>query len=548
MKALLTLLLVALASPSWAAIRHVDTTLGSNCLTTYNATTRTCGTGTLIAYNTAAGALAAATAGDTVLLRAGTYAPSLTPTVSGTNGNPITIENYPSETATISGTGIALVVEGRTDLVIRGLNTLNTSGFCRIYDSTRITIQLNTLNTTTSSGTTGGCKWARTTHSQFLNNTVIDGNDALLLQDASDFNRIAGNTFSTGRHSQVSLRCAEKNVIRGNRFANPVQKSIEIYDCDAISDAPSRFDSTKYNLIEDNTFTLTADSPSFNDYNAIQHAGQRTIARRNLFYTNLGGGLHYNTYPAESTYLYENRSYHNVFDSNECWAIFGEGDTATYYDNRVNNSIFWRNTDCAGGGSQVNVPDPVAVVMQNNALVTSDPGFVNAAARDYHLNSGSAQIDAGSFLTQADGAGTSSTSLIVDDPYVFFPGHGIAGEQGDLIQFSGQTATARITAINYATRTLTLATALTWSDNQGVSLPYNGSAPDRGAFEFVAGGGQEPSDTLAPSEAMSLAVTLVISETVGLDESLGSSGGTVVGPSRLTPQRPDGWLGGYGGS
>jgi hypothetical protein len=281
----------------------------------------------------------------------------------------------------------------------------------------------------------------------------------------------------------VSIRCSEYNVFRSNTFMNPIQKSVEIYDCDAVSDAPVRMDSTKHNLIELNRFAQSADSSSFNDYNAIQHAGQQNIVRKNVFYSNLGGGLHYNTYSAEATYLYENRSYNNTFDDNECWAIYGESSSSTYFDNRVVNSVFWRNTDCGGGGEQTRVPDADAVVLVNNRLATSDPGFTNAAGRDYTLSAGSALIDAGAFVTTAATSG-SGTNLPVADALYFYSGYGIAGEVGDLVQLQGQTATARVTAINYATNTLTLSAPLTWTAGQGLHLAYSGSAPDVGAFEY----------------------------------------------------------------
>jgi hypothetical protein len=47
----------------------------------------------------------------------------------------------------------------------------------------------------------------------------------------------------------------------------------------------------------------------------------------------------------------------------------------------------------------------------------------------------------------------------------------------------GESGTALVTAIDYATHTLTLDAPLTWSADQGVALAYSGSAPDPGAYE-----------------------------------------------------------------
>ena len=91
-------------------------------------------------------------------------------------------------------------------------------------------------------------------------------------------------------------------------------------------------------------------------------------------------------------------------------------------------------------------------------------------------------IDAGRFLTNTASSG-SGTVITVDDAGYFFDGFDIV--DGDSIQLEGQTQTARITNVNYATNTLTLATSLTWTSGQGVSLPYEGSAPDIGAYEYT---------------------------------------------------------------
>jgi hypothetical protein len=54
---------------------------------------------------------------------------------------------------------------------------------------------------------------------------------------------------------------------------------------------------------------------------------------------------------------------------------------------------------------------------------------------------------------------------------------------GDLIQLEGQTQTARIKNINYTTNTITVDTPLYWNNGQGISLAYQGFAPDVGAYE-----------------------------------------------------------------
>ena len=108
---------------------------------------------------------------------------------------------------------------------------------------------------------------------------------------------------------------------------------------------------------------------------------------------------------------------------------------------------------------------------------------MNAAAGDFHLQSGSPLIDAGDFLTKTVEAKTDSTSMRVQDAAYFYDGYGIAGEQGDLVQLQGGTITARIVAVDYTTNTLTLDHPLSWTAGQGVTLQFAGNAPDIGAFE-----------------------------------------------------------------
>ncbi len=124
------------------------------------------------------------------------------------------------------------------------------------------------------------------------------------------------------------------------------------------------------------------------------------------------------------------------------------------------------------------VGDPVyAPVLTFDDLATWFP-------YDFSLQAGSPAIDAGGFLTNTTNAGNNSTTLQVGDSRLFTDGFGIAGE-GDTIQIGSETPVL-ITSINYATNTLTLAEARTWSNGANVGFPYSGSAPDIGAFEFTA--------------------------------------------------------------
>lgn len=120
--------------------------------------------------------------------------------------------------------------------------------------------------------------------------------------------------------------------------------------------------------------------------------------------------------------------------------------------------------------------------------IEADPRFVDVPPNpvgtpdqfDFHVQPDSPCIDAGAFLTTTRTAG-SGTSIEVHDAAYFSDGYGIA--EGDLIQLDGQAQTARITSVDRDADIIAVDTALTWSAGLGVALPYQGSAPDIGAFE-----------------------------------------------------------------
>jgi len=127
--------------------------------------------------------------------------------------------------------------------------------------------------------------------------------------------------------------------------------------------------------------------------------------------------------------------------------------------------------------------------------LTSNPQFVNPGSDDYHLQSGSPARQAGSYLTQAVGSGSGSTSLTVVDAGVFSDGEGLTGVgqnvNADWIRI-GASTTVQISSINYSTNVITLASPVSWSNNDGVYLYKNSSGtvvlnntnPDMGALQY----------------------------------------------------------------
>jgi parallel beta-helix repeat protein len=472
-------------APKRVATLYVDKLIGPAACTDYSPAARRCGGGSARAFRSLEGAAEAAGPGDIVHVRGETYAERLVPGRSGTEAQPVTWAAAPGETVTVAGTGTdeaAIFLKDRSFVVIEGLTVANVVGWARLEDSTHNVLVRNRFSNATAHGTTGGVKLVRSHLNRIVENSFEDGHDDLVIQE-SDRNVVEGNTFRLGRHSLLSLRCGSYNVIRGNTFSNPTQKALEIYDCEGVSDAPVRLDATKRNLVEGNVIADTHASSANYKYNAIQFGGQQGIVRRNVFKNNGGGGINFQHYPRESLHNNRNRVYNNTFYKNRCFAIVGQsGNRSEFYDNRACANLLYLNSDCAGAGPQVAIRDPGTVILEDNVIATSSPGFVDEAGGDFHLAPGSSMIDKGAFLTKTVGAG-SGTELPVADASWFYDGHGIPGESGDGIQLEGQRDGARVIEVDLAGNRLRLDRALTWTAGQGVALRYSGSRPDVGAFE-----------------------------------------------------------------
>jgi len=480
-----------------AATIYVDNSISSNSCATYNMSSRSCSGGTATAYkdlNTASGA---ASPGDAVLVRSGTFTSQFTPQKSGTAGNYITFKAYSAETPTITGSGLfpAILLRNRNYLVIDGFKVDNVLGWMGIFYFSYNLIQNSTFNKALDSGTRAGVRFTRASYNKFLNNTVTDGNDSVFLED-SDHNVISGNRMTEARHTLLVFACSNYNVARSNYFSNTEEKALENFDCEGTIESDYddtiqlyKMNATHHNVFEKNTFAYTRATPDNWRYNAMQFCGQEAIIRNNDYYNNLGGGVNFQVYETECDNNYGHRAYNNTFYSNKCYAIFSQDAS----DISLKNNLLYKNTDCSGGSTQAEIGSNVLSV--NNKILTTDPLFVNAAGYDFHLTSGSPMIDAGAFLTTTASAG-SGTSLKVADSKYLYSGYGIPGEIGDTIQLAGQTQQAKIIDIDYTNNILTLDTSLTWNSGQGVGLAYSGSAPDVGSYEYS---GTAPPDTTPPA-------------------------------------------------
>ncbi len=528
---------------------YVDGRIGSASCTTYNPASGTCTGGTETAYKTILDAAARTTPGVTVLIRGGTYNERLVPPVSGIQGQPITYARYAAETATLTGAAFdpAIDLSNRGYVVVDGLTVTNVVGWLRAQNSNNNIVRNCVFTHATATGSRAGLKFIQASYNRILNNTIDDGNDNLSLID-SNYNVVESNTITNGRHSLWNILCGNYNIVRNNSFKNLEQKIGQITDCEgAPSDAPLKYDATKYNVVDGNTFEYVPSSGNASPYSGIQYSAQHGIIRRNRFYNTVGPGIQMTLYSDEARYLTDTRIYNNVFDGTSFAGVEIQAGIYTFSghvfkNNSFANSVFvandtrwlWYTNELAGKPVQImtarldgivfernnilgTVPNQAYAITFGNRTETTNPAqhplswwqqnypaqfsnnlesppqYVGRAAHDYRLAPGSPLIDAAQFLTSAASAGSGTTLVVLDASY-FVDGFGIPGETGDLIQLQGQTQVSRVVQINYATNTLTLEQPLNWTAGQGVSLSFAGAAPDIGAFEVGLGAPAAPTN------------------------------------------------------
>jgi hypothetical protein len=448
-------------------------------------------------------------AGDTVYIRAGIYTGSshatINPANSGSPGNYITYQNYPSEEAVVTGTYHGVYFgAGKNYIRVDGITidgvSQETSAlalFVRIFSSHNI-VQ--------------NCKM------QYLK-IDSDWGKGIYIEPGGDYNQILGNTIQYVGHAQPpydydegegiwvegSYNLVERNyvdfcghgdityagtgnVIRNNEFRGQWGRVVGL----------GGIDSQAHNLMELNKiWAAQGMDEGFMPNSGVQVNGRNHIFRKNLIYDSDGGGFSFDShdqYTIEHLRIYNNVIYNSGRKQDSEWSygvIFTEHDEGTMIDNIFKNNIFYKNYK--DGVNYRDLSETTDSFFTNNRWNSDgDPRFANEANRDFHLQSTSPVIDAGAFLTTTRSAG-SGTRIPVYDAGYFFDGFGIV--EGDLIQLESQTATVRIVGIDYDNNILTLDRTLTWYTGQGVALAYSGNAPDIGAFEYDSGSPPPPCAT-----------------------------------------------------
>ncbi|OGY23912.1 MAG: hypothetical protein A2172_02765 [Candidatus Woykebacteria bacterium RBG_13_40_15] len=319
-----------------------------------------------------------------------------------------------------------------------------------------------------------------------------------------------------------------------------------------------------YNLFEGNRLGYASVNPNNGGADNLDLSGPKQIVRYNSFYGSMNAGIRFkygsgrpgeagnpgaggwggvynrvfnNTF-YHSGYGYpfyetcQNAPYYNNTCPQEEAGVLAECYNGSYgtFGNILKNNIIYDSRSYTVYGRDVTsrfggAPDSICLEQTNNWKTSNgNPLFTNPSLEDtssktlpnLDLQSSSAAINGGTYLTTANGSGSNSTSLVVLDALYFQDGSwGSDLARGvtlfpDWIAIGTVNNVVQISSINYSTNTIALASPMTWNNGASIwlykksdgSIVLSGSAPDYGAYEYVG-----VVDTTPPSPPQNVSVS-----------------------------------------
>jgi parallel beta-helix repeat protein len=324
-----------------------------------------------LTINAGAGCLSA---GDTLIVKAGTYSEQLQDSIpSGSAGNPTVIQANGNAAA---GTG---------DTVMLNPSAAPYTQIVRFTDKQYITFDGFLLDMTNIYNI--GIFTNGTTHHVILQNCAIqnmdahpgDGNGgaAVVMEHESSFvtlrNSIVHDIGSFGGATNFAHGLYIKgnnHVIENNMIYNNGTMGIQLYDSGSGI-------SLNNNIVRGNRIFGNLSN------GLLLGSGDSNIAYNNILYNNGAFGISIGFGPfVKNNAAYNNTIYHNASEGINIRPYSTPENTV------VRNNILWSN------GSDTVQDNGTGTIADHN-LLGVDPLFVNAAAYDFHLGAGSPAIHAG---------------------------------------------------------------------------------------------------------------------------------------------------------
>lgn len=475
-----------------------------------------------------------ASAGDTVYIKAGTYNNYIAPVHSGTSAaNAIIYRNYETDTVTISDASYGISLNGKSYIIVQGIDFYNLDKFLWLQNSANHnTVAYCNFDQGRNIGWSGSkiyrnSSYNRVMHCRFSKYGYYTDDDIGCILDVGNENSttdLTGNNlledcvFFHGGHHILGVY-GMRNVIRNCYFHNePWAMGTSASDRGAVLYGNRNISVSGYvensgrNLFEGNSIAYSSDPSDNVGASGMSLTTSNNIVRMNRYYNNDCAGLSMTLTSSYLQNIRHNKIYNNSFFNNghnpDAYIRAKTGIFFAIYSgprviehNIIKNNILYKHR-IPFDEYNINTSDRRGLITQQIFMnnwdgdTQGDPIFADATITfgdptdstwpDFNLESNSPCIDAGGSLTTITTASGSGMSFTVDDAGYFMDGWGIV--DGDTIQLEGQTQTAQITDVNYDTNIITVDISLTWNKGQGISLAYEGSAPDAGAYEYMESG------------------------------------------------------------
>ena len=485
--------------------------------------------------------------GETIVLRGGIYVNDylIIPSGVATQQQPITVAAYPGEVPELVGAGpYGTVIATYSPTVVDGLSFIrpDVNDVVDIWSNYVIVQNCTFKETGGQFVRINGVSNVTVQNNVFDTNGYIDTdgeNDAIVMLGAS--NILIQNNYGTrnghyfadaiynpswGPSKNIVLRDNTIEQHWGGGIGETGQGSLNmLIENNRISHVGEGVAYIKTNLLlnaSDNIVrnNLLTDESGWYENNGLLLAGQfnetNSSAENNRIYNNVFYNIGYlpiflsqrQTSDSVFNYVTNNKIVNNILYQDETQgALFNSPATTVYifaetfhspnmpwpffpYNNYILNNIIGHdpgNNDVIQYSTPATYDDWTLSTVQSSYAgyisdnIQANPEFVNAGAGNFELAGGSPAIATGAHLAHATASGA-STSVPVDDPYFFTNGYGVV--PGDSVKI-GRNSPVSVTAVNYASKVLTVSSAVTFNTGDAVDLAnYNGSAPDMGAFEY----------------------------------------------------------------
>lgn len=464
-----------------------------------------------------------ASAGDVVVIHAGSYHERVETATGGSSGSPITFRGAGDGEAIVDGTGVTVasndalfLVRDASYVVLEDLTLRDSTGHCLAAVRTeRITFDTLVVDECVSSGIFIADS-TDVAHTSVMHSTVSNAGEGgiVLWQNADGYFRIERNTVhhvaGGSNFDGIQGNDSPYSVVRQNTVY-AMGGSGDYIDFGGDQDSPT---SDNHHIVIDQNLIYVADGGAAEDLK-LNNRPTWSIIRRNSLQ---GRGMTFYEQPHTTVAVYNNTIVDAATHALQLW---NQDKAGTFSGITLRNNAFIGSTGLLiQHAPEAREGSPPDIVMDGNAyrftgggidwvdggssyslsgssadyatwragtgqevsgglyLTTSDL-FVNTDCHDYTPTAGSALVDAGTALTTTTGSGTSATVPVAEN-FFFFDGYGLV--EGDTVVV-GSNDPALVLEVDEANDEIDLDRSITFTAGQPVNLLYAGSAPDIGAVE-----------------------------------------------------------------